>query len=160
MSGRCLAVLLIFFSIVLGLFAGSVYLQTNAVDGFHFAVDTMTLRGRIADPADCQLAIPWLFKLTEDIVAVIVFIILGFGLGFYTKTIETQVAKGRFKLERRPAELRIPAPPAARRPQLKTWQEWLRERDPELYEEYYGAAGEESGRLKRWKRWLFDMDRP
>lgn len=160
MSGRCLVVLLLFFSIVLGLFAGTVYLQTDAVDGFHFAVDTMTLRGRIADPPDRHLAIPWLFKLTEDIVAVIVFVILGFGLGFYTKTIETQMAKGRFRTERRPPEPRIPAPPAARRPQVKTWPEWLQERDPELYEEFYGTAGKETGWFKRWKRWLFNMDRP
>jgi hypothetical protein len=144
MTFRCFIVLLIPYVIVTCILAGIVYLETDKVDGFHYAIDTMTLRGRIGDPDDLEH--PFFFKIAEDIAALLVFVIFGFGLSFMGELIEARVVKKEFKVETRGG-------------QLKTWKEWLRERDPNMYDQFYGNEPVPIGWWQRFKQCLLDFPR-
>lgn len=151
MSLRCFKLLIALYLLsTIGL-AAVVYWQTEKVDGLHFAIDTMTFRGRIPDPPDEDIRHPWVFRATEDIASLMVFVIFGFGISFHIKMIETIVARRQFVHDRTHQHL----------DHHKSWKEWLRERDPAIYEEYYGSEKHATSWLRhRWlgaKRWLMEL---
>ena len=150
MTWRFFGVMLAAFAFLFVAFWIFVEFQTAAVDGWHYSVDTITLRARISDPEDKDLSNPIVFKVVEDIVSVLVFVILGFGLAAFQGLLETNVSQKGFVLE----ESLKPVEPAAERerPRLKTWQEWLKERDPKMYEDYYGDRAD-----KKLMRWVLDL---
>jgi hypothetical protein len=107
----------------------------------HYAVDTMTLRGRLPEPPDGELLHPFLFKAAEDLASVSVFVLLGFGLGFYARAFETVRLRTEFRGEGG----------------ARAWREWLRESHPATYEKYYGTKELDRTPWKRFKRWLHAM---
>ncbi len=107
----------------------------------HYAVDTMTLRGRLPEPPDRDLVHPFIFKAAEDVASLSVFILLGFGLGFYLRAIESVRLRSEF---RGSAEARA-------------WPEWLQEHHAEAHQKYYGTANTEDNLWKRFRRWLHEM---
>jgi hypothetical protein len=92
--------------------------------GLHYAIDTMTLRGRIPDPTDQEI-VWWfwrgMFLVVEDVASLFVFVLLGFGIGWLGKAVEESGAKGEYNAELRTND------------ELPTFTEWLRQRDPELF---------------------------
>jgi hypothetical protein len=122
------------------------------IPGWHYAVDTMTLRGRLADPADKFLKDPTFFKIWEDLSSLAIFILFGFGVAFSISTVDAVWAIRAFRYE----------PPEERR-RLRTFEEWVKDKHPETYYSLYphkeGPA--KSGWLVRlWlliKRWLLNV---
>jgi hypothetical protein len=91
--------------------------------GLHYAIDTMTLRGRIPDPDATQIQsglLRWIFFLVEDAASLAVFVLLGFGISWLGNFLEEQKALTDFNVESHKGE-------------LKDFDAWLKERDPKLY---------------------------
>jgi hypothetical protein len=59
--------------------------SSTVLHSLHYAVDTMTLRGRLPEPPDSELVYPHIFKAAEDLASLSVFVLLGFGLGYYAR---------------------------------------------------------------------------
>lgn len=115
--------------------------SSTLLHSLHYAVDTMTLRGRLPDPPDEELSHPVVFKVAEDVASVSVFVLLGFGLSVYVRAFEII----RLKSEFHGSGGGLP------------WQHWLRERNPETFDKYYGTGPEERSYWKRFKRWLHSV---
>jgi hypothetical protein len=130
-----------FSVLVLGLVFHFCMKRSTVLHSLHYAVDTMTLRGRLPEPPDEDLTHPRLFKAAEDLASLSVFVLLGFGLGFYVRAFEVVRLRSEFRG-------RDGAPP---------WQEWLRENHPEAHENYYGTETAGQGPWKRFRRWLHSM---
>lgn len=159
MTKRCFYVLLAAYGVVFCILALVVWFTTDECP-LHYAVDTMTLRGRIPDPPTKW---PILFKLSEDIASLLVFIILGFGLSFYTECIEARFVKAEYRatvpvLE----ETGVLETPKPKRPVGRqiSWKEWLREKHPEMYERYYEPEPQKKTRLGSFRQWLMEMEKP
>jgi hypothetical protein len=120
----------------------------DKIPGWHYAVDTMTLRGRIADPVDSCLKNPPFFKFWEDLSSLAVFILFGFGVAFSISTLEDLWLIKRFQSE----------PPDSHR--FQTFQQWVEQRHPESYERLFPRKGKTSPPLRLWlsiKRWLLNV---
>lgn len=122
------------------------------IPGWHYAIDTITLRGRIPDPLDDDLKNATFFKLWEDLSSLAVFVFFGLGIGFSISTIDALWAVKLFERETPEERHRLP-----------TFKEWMKEKHPETY---YGLYPQEqgpakSGGLRRmwlwFKRWLLGI---
>ncbi len=79
--------------------------SSTMLHSLHYAVDTMTLRGRLPEPPDSELVHPYVFKAAEDVASISVFVLLGFGLGFYARAFEmSRQANAPFAIQPTPTE--------------------------------------------------------
>lgn len=115
--------------------------NSSVLHSLHYAVDTMTLRGRLPEPSDQELVHPTVFKTAEDLASLSVFVLLGFGFGFYVRAFEHIRLRSEFRWRGGPRQ----------------WPEWLRENHPEVHENFYGTEPTAQSLWKRFKRWLHAM---
>ena len=126
--------------------------KKDDLPGWHYAVDTITLRGRIADPADDELENPIFFKFWEDLSSLAVFVLFGFGVAFSISTVDALWAVKQFRRE-----------PPEQRHRFRTFKEWMKEKHPETYHSLYPqeeGPAKSSGVYRAWlavKRWLLNV---
>ena len=126
--------------------------KNDDIPGWHYAIDTVTLRGRISDPSDKDLWSPTFLRVSEDIASLAIFIVLGFGVAFSIGTLDDLWN----------ARLFHHAPPNERK-QFPTFKQWVQQKHPESYHQFFpqDQGPRRSGLLRRtWlliKRWLLGV---